>query len=504
MKMNILLSFAILTACGGFEDINTNPDSSTTVPPSMLATKLIHEMTRKDRYAKEYTEDGVLIKQITWNESASALQYNRLDRGSLSRHIQLINCADMLAKAPGEKGYEGLALFTKSYLMYYTTLEVGDIPYSEAGKGEEGLTKPKYDTQKDVILGILRDLEEAYACFSQADETAFEGDMVFNGSREKWMKTVTAFHLKVLINLSKKENDPDINPKSRFANVVQNGTLFESNNDNFQLTYKDQAGMKYPFNDLTSNQTKYAMLSSVIVDMLKERNDYRLFYYGEPAIARLNDNVESSEYEAYVGVDPSLAFGDVSKAHGANLFCTPNLRYISEKHVTGEPLIRLGYSEQQLILAEAALRGWVGGSAQTYYKEGIKAHMTFVRDHTPDEYAHGRVLTDSYIEDYMEEEKVKLTGTFADDLNKIISQKYLAYFLQSSYEAYFDYRRTGYPSLPINPNTSMNVTAPDRIPVRYMYPDNEYSYNRENLEEALNRQFGGDDSINDLIWILKE
>jgi hypothetical protein len=493
----------LLTGCDSFEDINTNPDSPTSVQPSMLATKLIHEMVRKDRYSKEYTEDGVLIKHLTWNENASSLQYNRLERGSLSRLVQLTNCTDMVAKAPGNKGYEGLALFAKSYMIYYTTMEMGDIPYSEAGKGEKGITKPKYDTQKDVILGILGDLEKAYTCFSEADETAFDGDIIFNGNREKWMKTVTALQLKALINLSKKENDADINVKSRFASIVKNSALFESNEDNFQLTYRDQAGMKYPFNDLTTNQTKYAMLSSVIVNMLKERNDYRLFYYGEPSIAKSNEGIASSAYEAYVGVDPSSPFGDVSKAHGANLFCTPNLRYISEKHVAGEPLIRLGYGEQQLILAEAALRGWIGENPSACYNQGIKANMTFIRTCTPDEYAHERTLTDDYIHSYIEGDRIKLTGHFESDLNKIISQKYIAYFLQSAYDAYFDYRRTGYPALPIDPNTSMNVTAPGKIPVRYMYPLDEYSYNRENLEEAINRQFGGSDDINDVMWILQ-
>ena len=95
-----------------------------------------------------------------------------------------------------------------------------------------------------------------------------------------------------------------------------------------------------------------------------------------------------------------------------------------------------------------------------------------------------------------------MTGNFESDLNKIISQKYIAYFLQSACDAWFDYRRTGYPVLPVNPNTSMNVTAPDKIPFRYMYPLGEYSYNRENLEEAINRQFGGSDDINDIMWIL--
>lgn len=261
--------------------------------------------------------------------------------------------------------------------------------------------------------------------------------------------------------------------------------------------------MKYPFNDLTSNQTKYAMMSSILVDRMKELGDYRLFYYGEPSRAKVESGLSEDDFNAYVGVDPSAPFGEVSAAHGSNLFCRPNYRYISEDHVEGEPLVRLGYSEQQFILAEACLRGWISGDPQDFYKKGIEAYMNFVKDCTPDEYAHGRVITSDYIASYLSEEKIQLTGNFEKDLEKIITQKYISYYLQSSNEAYFDYRRTGYPVLPINSETSKNVSAPDRIPVRFMYPMNEYNYNRENLETALERQFGGSDDINDVMWILK-
>ena len=500
----LCLSLVFLISCEDFDTINTDRDTTTSVPPSMQATYLIREIVKKDRYAKEYTEDGILAKQIVWNESASDAQYNLIGEKHFEDYYLVVtNANTLIANTPDEKGYEGLALFAKAYAIYYMTLNMGDVPYSEAGKGEEGLIRPKYDTQKEVILGILNDLENAYKCFSAADETAFNGDIIFNGNREQWKKTVAAFQLKVLMNLSKKESDSDVNVKSRFATVVQNGSLMASNSDNFQLTYKDQSGMRYPFNDLTSNQTKYAMHSSVLVDILKKYEDYRLFYYAEPSIAKIQDGETSDSFDAYVGIDPSINYGEVANAHGANLFCGMNERYISNNHSEGEPLIRLGYGEQQLILAEACLRGWISGDASTYYKNGIKANLTFTRDVTPDEYAHGRVITDEYIDAYLNNAKIQLNGDFEHDLKLIIEQKYIAYFLQHTYEAYYDYRRTGYPEFPINPNTSKNSTAPDKMPVRYRYPSAEYSYNRANLDEALQRQFGGKDDINEVMWILK-
>ncbi len=70
--------------------------------------------------------------------------------------------------------------------------------------------------------------------------------------------------------------------------------------------------------------------------------------------------------------------------------------------------------------------------------------------------------------------------------------------------AYFEYRRTGYPALSINPATSLNVNNPAAVPVRYLYPASELTFNAEHLTEALNRQFGGYDEINKRMWILSQ
>lgn len=39
----------------------------------------------------------------------------------------------------------------------------------------------------------------------------------------------------------------------------------------------------------------------------------------------------------------------------------------------------MGYAELQFILAEAAVRGWIGGNANAYYTKGISASMDFYK-----------------------------------------------------------------------------------------------------------------------------
>ena len=83
-----------------------------------------------------------------------------------------------------------------------------------------------------------------------------------------------------------------------------------------------------------------------------------------------------------------------------------------------------------------------------------------------------------------------------------MKQKYIAAFPHLPYNSYFDYRRTGLPNIPVNPETNMNEVK-TQLPLRWMYPASEYSQNRENVEEAVQRQFGGSDTPNEVMWLLK-
>jgi hypothetical protein len=165
-----------------------------------------------------------------------------------------------------------------------------------------------------------------------------------------------------------------------------------------------------------------------------------------------------------------------------------------------EPRILLSYGEQQLILAEAVLRGWISGDAKTYYETGVSAALTFVGATDPN-FCHGRQITSDYIANYFTGEAAFKT-TVDDQMKQIWMQRYLLNFMQDPQFSYFEYRRTGYPVFPVDPSTNLNVEN-TKIPMRYLYPTSETDYNIDNLTEALNRQYDGYDEVNKIMWILK-
>lgn len=505
----LALLVVCMTACtGNFDDINTNPNSTTKASSSLLATTVTGALIKWDIWIS-LANDGMRSKIICDTEGAQAAQYNLLGRGTFDAYPLLITAQKMVDNADPAfyDAYKGLALFAKAFRMYYTTMQMGDIPYSEALAGEtEGIIKPKYDTQKDVFRQILDDLDQANTHFSNAT-AAFQGDVVFDGDPKKWQRVTNSFALKVLITLSKRANDTqDLNIPGRFAQVAERPIL-ESNADNLIFQCSNQPGMYPPYYRISNQSWMYLRMSSVMLDILKEHDDYRLFYYAEPSEYWQEQGVSVSSYDCYPGIDPSWNNTYIERLTGERKTCRINARYLDDPS-GGEPIARVGYAQQELILAEGALRGWLPGqTASQHYLKGIEAGLRFTAENTPDDpvFHHNRKITEAYITQHLKRASLQLSENPADfdaDLKKIIEQKFAASFLQYKYDPFYDNRRTGWPVYPIDPATNQNELV-DRMPLRWMYPMEEATQNTENYQEAIDRQFGGVDDHNVHTWLTK-
>jgi len=504
-KIAFILMSLLLVACGDFDEINTNPDTTTSVTPEFLATSIIYNMTASSSN-KAFLNDSWVMKSTGYTELMENYMYNKFDRYGFGGYSLLISADKMLTIAEADNSrkdselnaFRGINMFAQAYIFYNETMALGDVPCSEALKGEtEGLFTPKYDTQEEVFYIILKDLEKASDYFSKA--TSFHGDFVYNGDPDKWMRTVNSFTLRVLSMLNKKGTVKDISVQQMFETFAQK-PLIENEDASFARTYSSKSGQWYPFYYEQNMFWMYPVMSSFLVDMMKGLNDYRLFYYAEPAEA-LASKPENS-FEAYSGVDPVMENGKAQAECTEGKHSAVNRRY--HRIASGEPIKTIAYSEVQFILAEAALNGWkTPQSAKQHYENGVKSAMMFTADYTPVDYRNGITIDEAYIDSYLQGTAAFNTTEPKDVLmEKIFNQKYIASFWQLAWNSYYDYRRTGFPKLPINPETNMNEVK-TQMPLRWMYAESEYSVNRANIEEAIQRQFGGNDTPNDVMWLLK-
>ncbi|MDD2798833.1 MAG: SusD/RagB family nutrient-binding outer membrane lipoprotein [Bacteroidales bacterium] len=498
-----MMFFMLLTSCNSFEDINTNPDASSVVSPSMLCTNIVLNIARySGRDAKAFISDNALPKYVGYAvEGQLGTQYNQLGSSGFGGITNLPNINKMIESAKGsitEDSYKGVGKFARAYIFYNMTMEMGDIPYSEANLGMAGNYKPKYDSQEAVFLGILNELKEADQFF--ANGVKFMGDPTpYNGDPAKWRRATNALALKVLMSLSKKTGAATLEVQKRFSDIVAANYLLENNATSyFGLVYSTQN--KHPLSGTSDMFTRNTIVSSLMLDSLKAYNDRRLYYFAEPSAAKISGGLNQTNFDAYVGVDVSMDFSAMNADHAAKKYSLINKRYLAE--AACEPRMLLTFAEQQLILAEARVKGWItSGSAKTYYEEGVKSALSAIMA-TKSSYAHTKAIDQTYINGYFTGNAAFKTNV-DEQLKQIWMQRYFLNFMQDSESAFFEFRRTGFPNFPINPATSMNQNNKNAIPMRWLYPGTETDYNRENLIVALNNQYEGYDEINKIMWLLK-
>jgi hypothetical protein len=135
------------------------------------------------------------------------------------------------------------------------------------------------------------------------------------------------------------------------------------------------------------------------------------------------------------------------------------------------------YSELLFALAEAVQRGYISGDANQLYTNAIQAHFDYLELEMPS--------------DYMDQDLVTLDS--GDEVEKIMTQKWLS-LISNGHEAWFNVRRTGFPSLQPGPDNLND----GKYPVRYLYPESEQATNSINYQEASQRM--GGDNINSKNW----
>ena len=72
---------AMLLSCSKFDDINTNPDSSTKVNSSLLATGAIAGIVESST-SKSFVSHMFITKYLGWGEGSVEEQYNDFGRAS--------------------------------------------------------------------------------------------------------------------------------------------------------------------------------------------------------------------------------------------------------------------------------------------------------------------------------------------------------------------------------------------------------------------------------------
>jgi hypothetical protein len=503
LKISVFLVglFSVLSCDNEFDEINTNKNVPTSVTPNLLLSSVLRN-TINHQVNEAWSIGNIVIQHTAKIQFVNEDRYLWGERTGVwntvygnMRDVQ--NIIDFAEKAtPVQNNYLGVALVLKSWLFSMATDTYGDVPYSEANQGKSaGIYQTKYDTQESIYAGILADLQRANEILGTSSES-LSGDIVFGGGSGailKWRKLANSLRLRYLMRISNRQN-VGTQMQAIMSNLTAN-PIFESNSDNAVLVYQAAAPNQWPLYGSRVGSFDEFRLSKTLGDYLTSINDPRLAVFGRPTeasagsanpiISGVPNGLEDTQALSFNGGVQNISRVGLTFAC---LVCNDAGKPAPVANAARGMIMT--FAELQFILAEAREKSLIStGSAETYYLAGINSNLDYYRSIVPADYNINLTTPANYFTQAL----VAYTGTSSERLEKIGNQKWVALFF-NGLEAWFDWRRTGYPILqPGASNLNDNL-----IPSRYIYPLSEQSVNAAGRSEAIARQ--GADNINTKVW----
>jgi Starch-binding associating with outer membrane len=511
----VLLAF-LTFSCKNLAEININPngvDPSTTSPNFLMPTVI--------------TATGSAVIGLGYGDLAGVMQHTQKDGWSgghnhydwsdqswAGYYGTLRNTEEMLKKSKASKldFQTGVAMIFKAYNFGMIADLWGDAPFSQALKGEQGAEffKPAFDSQKDIYMGVIAMLDSANMLLSKNlsdyKEINSDQDVLYGGDVAKWRKLSNSLALRYLLRISSKEPAAAQAGIEKITGQPNNYPLILDAADDASYSFIGlSTGDSWPtatqFSSDLSNFTRIKMCATLL-KKLENYSDPRIDVWAakvkvpiviDPGVAddydqtidgkrhisqKIADDYQTkfglpldlnqqwvgyppawSTFEFLYNLNPSLAQGSAN----------PHASQLNDMYTNASgPLLKVrlvSAAEVNFSLAEIALKSWnAGGTAESYYKKGIKASLTTWG------------VSGSY-DNYIATDGVAFNGSLA----QVMEQKWIASWTAAQ-EAWFDYNRTGLPVLISGPATKRPV-----IPVRFTYGNNEVLYNPTNSNAAISK-----------------
>jgi hypothetical protein len=419
---------------------------------------------------------------------------------------------DLYTNTNGKPQYKNLhqiSRIMKALIFERITDVYGDVPYFQAGQAyNKSIYFPPYDKQKDIYTDLMKEVSQATDSLDvNADKPG--GDLFYSGADDQigeWKKFGNSLLLRIAMRLTKV--DPET-AKTYVQKVI--GHTMESNDDNAIV----QHGTNDP---LTINRIYRGIgedgaiqldgqISQTFIDTLRQHSDPRMavlsyvyapdyqpgddpsggssdtsMMFGLPN--GYNTGATANGIQSYLG-KPATATTPKDPAYLGSItaYCRPSPIIFNST----APTIVLTYGETELLLADAAKRWGIGGDAQTHYNNGVLASITALSA-----YGDAGIIDDGDAQAYLDANPYQ----DANGLNMINTQYWIATFFDE-YEAWSNYRRTGFPLL--KPVTYTGSQSPGAVPRRMEYSTVDKQINPDNYNKAVAGLSGGD-KITSRIW----
>ena len=496
----ILLSGLLIACDDNLDEINTNETDATAIDPVFQLNNAIIESTFSN--TSLVYDMGIVQQIITPNSGiVTGANYNQVNsdvtqqawqeyyRDVIKETRDILNRQDEYAE---RTNLIQMARIVEANAFLILTDSYGSIPYTEAGLAfNERILYPAYDSQESIYNALITELQQATAALDE-NAPVESAEVLFGGNIEQWRLYGNSLLLRMGMRLSKR--DP-----SRAQALVQEAYeagVITSNANNVVIRH-DANFTNVTGVTLNATEANNYYLAAPFVSYLQSNDDPRLSsiavrYVGAssgPEQVVGPEGNGSSEPEIQVGM-PLGYNNETIKAEAAaqGLVSFYEFSQADRERVVRQtsPVFIVTAAQTQLLLAEAAQRGWISADAGALFASGVRAHMEQLSA-----YGEASAVAEEEITAYLAAHPYDE----ANALEQINTQYWVASFLNGP-EAFANFRRSGFPDLDPNPFPNQDITT-DFIR-RITYPTSEIAVNTENVNQAINIM--GPDRLDTRVW----
>lgn len=465
----ITCCFISFSCTKNFEDINTDPNRIDKISPGTLLNPIIYEVASFNTLRADDWTFGIMQVMIPFPSAAGGVhRYDVSEAAGNSTwntyYRWLINLKEMRDASieAEDPNYEAIAMTLNAWVYSNLTDCFGDVPMTEAVRGDEGIFRPRFDRQSDIYPRLIAELDTANTKFITNRAMVFGTDILFNNSVAAWKRFCNSLRMRLLLRVSKRAEMDSWTKLAEMVNDPAKYPVFTKNDESAILKITGIVPNVSPWGRAI-DFTTFRASASFFIDSLNALNDPRRAKWMSQA--RELDGVTNIGYK---GIPAGYAGNESQFQYLPSNF----LVALATAPMTS---VIMTYAEVEFIKAELANRGFIATDAQAHYEKGVKAAIEQWGATMP--------------ADYFTNPSAAYDGT----LEKIMLQKYYALFF-NDYQQWFEYRRTGLPVLPTNDGMLNNKI----LPVRFRYPVPVQISNSDNYDEAVD--WMGGDNINVKVW----
>jgi hypothetical protein len=502
--MMLVGSLALSSCSKGFEELNTDPNNvAFALPQQLLAPALSGVMNFTMQRNRNFNNELMQISVNMSDAEGAVFRYdfrsNWADYLYNGLYSELTNFKDIYRTSSDttsgnyNRSYMGISLICQSWIYSILTDTYGDVPYFQSNRAKDSLTyEPAFDRQKDIYLDIYKKLEEANTLLTTNTAITATSDPVYYGNVARWRKFGNSLYLRLLLRVSGKA---DVGPDAiaKIKEILETKTssypVIANNDESAILRWTGIAPYTSPLVAIREQDFRQPGLATFFIQNLVDWNDPRIDIptYGTGGFNRWGIAPYSG---AYLGINSGYAPGEnpIKKSYFYSMTSAVTLQ---TEQLAG---MIMNYAEMQFILAEAVTKGWIAGTAENYYNNGVLNSITLwlplwptiinTQTNLPNDVKTFVVAADIQWDNNASRE---------EKMERIHLQKYYALFLVDM-QQWFEYRRTGHPVLPKGAGLRNN----GEMPARMTYPVYVQSANPTNYKAAIAAQ--GPDVISTKVW----